>query len=39
MRTSKIGGPAGTLYAGSHKLLATNPQSGDVYLYANSPQS
>lgn len=34
---TQVGGPAGTLYAGSHKLLATHPQSGDVYLYGNWP--
>jgi hypothetical protein len=33
----KIGGPARDLYAGHGVILATNPQSGDVYLYSGTP--
>ncbi|WP_143466987.1 hypothetical protein [Lentzea kentuckyensis] len=36
---SKIGGPAANLYAGFGYVLATNPQSGDVYLYGASNKS
>jgi hypothetical protein len=38
---TKIGGPAANLYAGYGSVVATNPQSGDVYLYEglNKPWS
>ncbi|GHH94538.1 M64 family metallopeptidase [Streptomyces capillispiralis] len=36
---TKIGGPAGTLYAGGWGLVATNPSSGDLYRYLGTPDS
>lgn len=35
----KIGGPARDLYAGHGVILATSPQTGDVYLYNGSPNN
>src|SRR5262249_2691831 len=32
----QIGGPAGTIYAGSFGLVATNPQTGNLYHYITS---
>ena len=33
----KIGGPAGQIYAGGFGLVATNPQTGDLYHYLGQP--
>jgi hypothetical protein len=34
-----VGGPASTLYSGRFGLFATNPSTGDLYGYNNSPFS
>ncbi|MFC0438187.1 glycosyl hydrolase family 32 [Kutzneria buriramensis] len=36
---TKIGGPAGSFYAGGAGLFATNPQTGDLYHYNGSPMN
>jgi hypothetical protein len=36
---TRIGGPAQDIYAGGAGLFATNPQTGDIYRYNNSPMS
>ncbi|WP_223183578.1 MULTISPECIES: M64 family metallopeptidase [unclassified Streptomyces] len=36
---TKIGGPAGQLYAGGWGLVATNPSSGDLYRFLGTPES
>ncbi|WP_251075751.1 M64 family metallopeptidase [Streptomyces sp. ISL-12] len=36
---TRIGGPAGQLYAGAWGLVATNPSSGDLYRYLGTPDS
>ncbi|PWJ02357.1 hypothetical protein DKG34_39130 [Streptomyces sp. NWU49] len=33
----KVGGPAGRLYGGDLGLVATNPDTGNLYLYLNQP--
>ena len=35
----QIGGPAMTLITGENSLFATNPDSGDIYKYNNSPHN
>jgi hypothetical protein len=32
-RWTRIGGPAGSVYAGGGRLLATDPDTGDIYRY------
>jgi len=34
---TQIGGPASAIYGGGHVLLATNPDTGDLYLYTGTP--
>lgn len=34
---TRIGGPAGQIYAGAWGLVATNPSSGDLYRYLGTP--
>jgi N-acetylneuraminic acid mutarotase len=36
---TRIGGPAGQLYAGAWGLVATNPSTGDLYRYLGTPDS
>lgn len=36
---TRIGGPAGKIYAGGSKLYATNPTTGEVFLYLGSPNN
>ncbi|WP_445045147.1 M64 family metallopeptidase, partial [Streptomyces sp. SAS_272] len=36
---TRIGGPAGQIYAGAWGLVATNPSSGDLYRYLGVPDS
>ncbi|MCJ7443602.1 MAG: hypothetical protein MUO26_03575 [Methanotrichaceae archaeon] len=33
----QIGGQASAIYGGGHVLLATNPDTGDLYLYTGTP--
>jgi hypothetical protein len=32
---TQVGGPASAIYGGGYMLLATNPDTGDLYLYLN----